>query len=198
MDFFISDMHFGHSNLYRFTDKYGKPQRPFSQQECEELMVKNWNSAISDLDTVYILGDAVMDCVPRKTEEQTLGILRSRLSHIKKLNGRKILVLGNHDISRPELLNEHFDELHGSVEMHLGGFKCIITHIPVHTSQLKNKKGEGRFDFNIHGHLHGDEIVRDYKGEPDNRYINVNVENILYHPLSELVLCLRMKNLATK
>lgn len=50
--YYISDLHFGHSNIIRFDN------RPFSNvQEMEETIVKNWNERVAKDDVVYILGD---------------------------------------------------------------------------------------------------------------------------------------------
>ena len=50
--YYISDLHFGHSNIIRFDN------RPFSNvQEMEETIVKNWNERVAKDDVVNILGD---------------------------------------------------------------------------------------------------------------------------------------------
>jgi calcineurin-like phosphoesterase family protein len=49
--------------------------------------------------------------------------------------------------------------------------KAILTHCPIHPSQL-----EFRYSFNIHGHVHKNSI-------DDARYINVCAEMINYTPV---------------
>lgn len=185
-------MHFGHSNIYKFKDEFGLPQRALTQDECECLMIDRWNECISEEDDVFILGDAVMDCKPRKTEEETNRIMRKRMSVLENLNGHKTIILGNHDTKNIDFLSEHFERVCGSLEMTLAGYHCILTHIPVHPSQLKDKDGQGRFDFNIHGHLHRGRTILLSDGSQDYRYVNVNVENHLYRPINhfEMISCL--------
>ena len=83
-NFYISDLHFGHANVIRFDN------RPFANlEEMHEVLIKNWNDKVSNEDTVYILGDFCW-----QTENEWIGIL-------KQLNGKKVLILGNHDLKNP-------------------------------------------------------------------------------------------------
>lgn len=80
MIFFTSDLHLGHENVI----KYAK--RPFANaKEMDEALVSNWNARIRPNDTVYVVGD-----VSFHRPEETRKILR-------RMNGTKALVLGNHD-----------------------------------------------------------------------------------------------------
>lgn len=55
---FISDTHFFHTNILKFTDKDKKRIRPFnSLDEMHEHMIKQWNYVVKDNDYVYHLGD---------------------------------------------------------------------------------------------------------------------------------------------
>lgn len=78
--FFTSDTHFGHKNIIRYSD------RPFRDvTHMNEMLVHNWNSVVTPADTVYHLGDVA------------LGPIWESLEYINRLNGRKVLVTGNHD-----------------------------------------------------------------------------------------------------
>ena len=84
--FFISDTHFFHENILRFTDEEGKPIRPFSSiSEMHDTIVKNWNNTVSKTDHVYHLGDVTFDY-----SQKFIDLLYS-------LNGHKRLCIGNHD-----------------------------------------------------------------------------------------------------
>lgn len=140
--FLISDTHFGHTNTWqKFTLSDGSPLRPFtSTEEMDETMVDNWNRVVRPKDTVYHLGDVV--------------IARRNLETVKRLNGRKILIRGNHDIFRDKDYYEAgFEQIHG-VRVFVDQF--ILSHIPLHPDCV----GE-RFKRNVHGHLHGNRVTHD-------------------------------------
>lgn len=175
--FLISDTHFGHTNTWqKFTVEDGSPLRPFtSTEEMDETMVENWNRVVRPQDTVYHLGDVV--------------IARRNLETVKRLNGRKILIRGNHDIFRDKDYYEAgFEQIHG-VRVFVDQF--ILSHIPLHPDCV----GE-RFKRNVHGHLHGNRIMIDetlissshtQPGsylQPDPRYLCVCVEQINFTPVS--------------
>ena len=158
----ISDTHFGHENSLKWTDEEGNKLRPFSTvEELNNTIVNNWNSVVKNGDHIYHLGDVVI-------QKQYLDI-------VKQLNGKKRLVLGNHDIFETKLyLEVGFQKLCG-VRV-FPGLKAILTHFPVHPNSLR----EGWV--NVHGHYHSTNL-------DDNRYINVSVEQINYTPvlLNDLV-----------
>lgn len=81
MKFFaISDTHFNHAKIIDYCN------RPFSSvEEMDETLIKNWNETVSNNDTVLHLGDF------------GLGNKEYIASVVKRLNGKKILILGNHD-----------------------------------------------------------------------------------------------------
>ena len=67
--------------------------------EMDDAMVENWNSVVKPHDKVYHLGDAV--------------IQRRCLKTLGRLNGKKQLIRGNHDIFRTKEYMEYFEEIHG-------------------------------------------------------------------------------------
>ena len=180
--FVISDTHFGHTNSWeKFKLPNGDPLRPFtSTEEMDETMVERWNAVVRPQDTVYHLGDVVIN--------------RKSLHHVKRLNGKKRLVRGNHDIFKDADYREvGFESLYG-VRVFVDQF--ILIHIPLHPDCVTE-----RFRVNVHGHLHANEVTRDVivrpdsrfdtehefyrlKTEIDPRYLCVSVENTDYRPLS--------------
>lgn len=156
-NWFISDTHFGHQNIITFQGTDGKPIRPFaSVEEMDERMVQNWNSVVRPHDRVYHMGDVVMN--------------RRCLPILSRLNGKKVLIKGNHDIFPLKDYLPYFDDIRAYKIMPAHGL--IVSHIPVHTDQL-----EGRWKINAHGHLHQRVL-------PDNRYQNVCVEQTDYFPIT--------------
>ena len=149
---FIADLHLGHLNMSK--------RRNFETlEEHDEFIISEWNSVVGKKDLTYILGDISMET--------------SNSYHLlDRLNGRKIVVLGNHDLSR-DILNllNHVDKVSGMIK-----YKGIwLTHCPIHPSEL-----EFRASKNIHGHIH--EKVVMLNGLPDHRYICVSCENVGYKP----------------
>jgi calcineurin-like phosphoesterase family protein len=173
--FVISDTHFGHTNSWeKFKLEDGSPLRPFtSTEEMDETMIERWNAKVKPGDTVYHLGDVVIN--------------KKSLHLVSRLNGRKILIRGNHDIFKDEEYREvGFEQIHG-VRVFVDKF--ILSHIPLHPDCVSE-----RFRVNVHGHLHANEIKMPwgvnadrneiiYADFPDPRYLCVSVEHTNYEPL---------------
>ena len=136
--FLVSDTHFGHTGVCRFTRNDGVTKlRPWdSAEEMDEAMVKAWNERVKPTDKVYHLGDVVIN--------------RKALKIMSRLNGDKVLIRGNHDIFKDEDYRQYFRELRAYHVMN----GLILSHIPVHEASL------GRFGKNIHGHLHANRVMR--------------------------------------
>lgn len=138
----------------------GTPLRPWSKaEEADEAMIQRWNSVISPRDKIYHLGDVAL-----KT---------SSLEVLSRLNGRKILISGNHACANAKRLLNYFEDVRGAFFHHgdsamRGGL--IFTHIPVHPSCLS-----GHYLGNVHGHLHYNRVL-DADGNVDQRYFNCCVE----------------------
>jgi calcineurin-like phosphoesterase family protein len=157
--FLVSDTHFGHAGVCRFMRNDGVTKlRPFEDPaEMDEFMVKAWNERVGKNDKVYHLGDVVIN-------RKSLGIMR-------RLNGDKVLIRGNHDIFRDDEYRQHFRELRAYHVMN----GMILSHIPIHEESL------GRFGVNIHGHLHANRVMKD--GAVDPRYHCVCVETTDFAPI---------------
>ena len=86
MNYFISDLHFGHQNALSFDD------RPFKTIEDHDIaLIKNWNDTVGIDDDVWVLGDISWYNVTRTIEI------------FKHLNGKKHLIIGNHDRNTLEI-----------------------------------------------------------------------------------------------
>jgi calcineurin-like phosphoesterase family protein len=163
--FLVSDTHFGHAGVCRFTRNDGVTKlRPWTDpDEMDEFMIAAWNERVKPTDKVYHLGDVVIN--------------RRALSTLGRLNGDKVLIRGNHDIFRDDEYREYFRELRAYHVMN----GMILSHIPIHPESL------GRFGTNIHGHLHANRVMKPrgiaartgetlYSDEIDTRYHCVCVE----------------------
>lgn len=156
----ISDTHFNHTNILKFKDYKGMYFRGHLFQTVEEMnerMVENWNAVVKEQDIVYHLGDVYM------TNRANAVDLLSRL------NGRKRLVLGNHDQLTEGVLHKFFQKI--TVWRMWPEFKLLFTHIPVHPDNLRGYR-------NVHGHIH-------QNNSPGlDEYVNVCVEKTDYTPVN--------------
>jgi calcineurin-like phosphoesterase family protein len=136
--FLVSDTHFGHTGVCRFTRNDGVTKlRPWdSAEEMDEAMVKAWNERVKPTDKVYHLGDVV--------------IARKALKIMERLNGDKVLIRGNHDIYKDEDYSKYFRSIRAYHVMN----GMILSHIPLHSDSM------GRFGTNIHGHTHANRVKK--------------------------------------
>lgn len=175
--FVYSDPHFYHHNICKFTKEDGSKLRPWDDAEqMTEDMITWYNETVDDGDRVYILGDVAFT---------------SRHMHqaVSRLKGRKVLVPGNHEPTKMRKYFDLFDDVRGYIVKK--GF--IMSHIPIHEQSLS------RWQLNIHGHLHANQIDgpwfphKDFAGEdmpvgvfreptPDPRYYCACVEHTDFRP----------------
>lgn len=134
MNYFISDLHFGHSNILRYDN------RPFSNtDEMDKTIIENWNNTVKEKDDVYILGDVSWKSVP-----ETIEIFKS-------LKGKKHLIVGNHDgkyISNSEF-RKLFTEIVEYKEITENGNLLVMSHYPIIFFKCQHR---GAVHF--YGHVH--------------------------------------------
>lgn len=181
MIWFTSDNHFFHSNILRLS------KRPFSSlAQMHETMIKNWNDRVKPGELVYVIGDFSF-ANPKLTKRV-----------MDQLNGKKILIKGNHDPAAHKALQAGFDEVHENIFIWLsasGGkkYKVFLSHFPYRHNALmwlKHKIFGGYWDtrYNhkrmvdegewlIHGHTH-----QRYKQK--RRMLHVGVDAWDYRPVS--------------
>ena len=159
--FILSDTHFGHSNILKFTDSTtGARVRPLweSADDMDEYMIQKWNDTVRDQDIVYHLGDVYF----AKGREI-----------LPRLRGRKRLILGNHDNGKDQNLHKCFEKI--LMWRMFPEFNCLLTHVPIHESNFS------KVEYNLHGHIH-------QNTSPTPRHINCCVEVQDYTPKSIEVL----------
>jgi calcineurin-like phosphoesterase family protein len=160
--FVISDTHWQHENILKFTKEDGTLVRPeFSSiQEMDEIMIQNWNAEVKNQDDiVYHLGDV------------TFGSYEKFCTSIApRLNGKKRLIIGNHDRIKGTKLMDFFEKV--ALWMSLDQFGVIMTHIPIEQRFFR-----GKCTHNAHGHLHE-------KSLKSPIHANVCVEKTGYKPVN--------------
>lgn len=154
--FVISDLHLGHKNILNFTHHDGTKMRDFeSIQHMHIYIMDKWNDVVTNQDKIYVLGDVAFN--------------KEGLKWLNLFNGKKRLVLGNHDKFPTKLYLEYFSEVYGVRQIN----GVWLTHVPMHPDCVNQE----RVKVNIHGHLH-----KNFIDHP--KYYNVSVERINYTPIS--------------
>lgn len=154
-----SDLHIGHDRDFIYRD------RGFETiKQHDDALVENWNRLVEADDVVYILGDVMM-----KHNLQD-GDFSYGLSILEKLNGRLIIIRGNHD---SEGKIERYRSCHnvmsaGNAALYLnypaeGGYHFYLTHYPTLVSHKKLKPVKTAL-LNLYGHTHQKEHF--YEGHP--------------------------------
>lgn len=163
--FFTSDLHFGHKNLCLGL-------RGMTAEESDKLIIDNWNKVVTKRDLVYVLGDITM-------ENQ-----KDIPKYISQLNGRIVIVGGNHDTKQ---CCDVYRKLGITVMGCLKYKGFICTHIPVHPYELEQEDRQ-LLRGNIHGHVHRsgeiDGILYSPKTDYGPLYYNVNTELHNYTPIA--------------
>lgn len=153
MKFFaIADMHFGHEAIIRYCN------RPYQTvQEMDEDLIKRWNETVSNKDTVLVLGDV---CLGNKEYAKSI---------IGRLNGKKILIMGNHDNWSEQFYRDAGFHTVSRFPILWNDF-YLLSHAPLQLSETTPY-------YNIYGHTHN-----------DSRFVDnatskcVSVERIGYRP----------------
>ncbi len=170
---FTSDTHLGHKNIL----EYEKEARPFKTvEEMNEALISNWNDTVRPKDIIWHLGDFAFG--------------RSNVELAGRLNGRKRLILGNHDVYNNSVYLAYFEKLFGVTYWK----RCVLSHIPVHVGNLGS-----RALLNVHGHLHS-RNVQDLLGLPpewvdDPNYFNVSCEQHNLRPVNSSLIMDRLKEI---
>ena len=161
--FVTSDTHFSHKNIIEYA------KRPFeSIEKMDELLIFYWNEAVNPTDTVIHCGDLVMG--GREAAERI----------IPRLNGKILLVRGNHDYNANfyKRFGDKISILPHGFELGIGGFapynKIKFSHKPI---PLKDVPADC---LNFHGHIHS-HGVNPYKVAHSNR-VDVGVDAWGYTP----------------
>jgi len=175
--FLIADLHFGDSDMVTLIKEDGHPIRPFkSVEEHDATLIENWNKVVTHpSDKVYVLGDVAQK--------------RKDIENFGKLNGKKILIKGNHDIYEMKEYAKYFKDIRATHRLDNG---ILMSHIPIHPSSF----GKAH-KVNVMGHIHANKVYHSiaypnldnpygeiiYKQEIDPRYMCVSCEQINYTPI---------------
>lgn len=132
---FTSDTHFGHRFMadLRGFDPYNYVE---GLREHDETLVQRWNERVKHGDEVWVLGDFSF--------QNDFRLNQTFMS----LNGKKHLVVGNHDKSK--VVKLPWSSVHDLTMRSFQGQKFVMCHYPMLTWQNAH-----RGVFHLHGHTHG-------------------------------------------
>lgn len=153
MIYLIADTHFGDDAVRLYEN------RPFANvQEMDEALIQKWNGAVGEEDLVYLLGDF---SVPGREQE-----------FLNRLQGKKILVKGNHDLlSNEEYRRMGFAEVY-DLPVILDGF-WILSHEPLYVN-------ENMPYANLFGHVHASPLYRTFS----SHHYCVSAERLGFVPIT--------------
>jgi len=167
--FASSDHHFYHRNIIKYVNRPFDFNDPNCVVDNAKLMIERHNEVVTNDDVVLIVGDL------------SAG-LKGRREHYKKLipllNGKKILIRGNHDHEPDQF---YLDAGIIGVYDYIQVKEYFICHYPCYLSEWTSKKEKRYIDkickdttTIIHGHVHNKDPSL-WKSDGFNR-INVSVD----------------------
>ena len=162
MNYYIADLHFGHDNIRRLSN------RPFRTiEEMDRVLIENWNKVITEKDDVYILGDFSFRC-------------DDPIKYLKQLKGKKHLIIGNHDthLLKNPACRKFFVEICDMKTVSDNGTKIVCCHYP-----MVEWNGYYRNVPHFYGHIHNNfsNETNQYISKVQNAY-NVGVDIIGFMP----------------
>ncbi len=154
--FFTADTHFGHANIINHCN------RPFDDVwDMDDQLIENWNDKVSSKDTVYHLGDFFGN---RKTIQRVRPLL----------NGRIILIPGNHDYKLLNTISAAGIEIKHPMFYRENNSRIWLSHY-AHYVWPEMHRGSKH----LYGHSHGS-MERHTKG----LCFDIGVDCCDYEPLS--------------
>lgn len=155
----VADTHFNHAKVIDYEN------RPYNDVvDMNEELIRNWNLTVAPGDIVYHLGDVVF------------GGSAVKDSILPRLNGYKILRMGNHDRRNSKnIWLKYFDEVYND-DILLEDI--CLSHEPLSEYEMTRLLAIGLIKGNCHGHLH----TRD-EGLDKAKYKCVSLDLTNYRPI---------------
>lgn len=161
--FYLADTHFSHTNII------GHCGRPFRHAGAmDETMIRRWNTVVGENDIVYHLGDFSFELANQERVRWIFG----------RLNGRKYLVLGNHDLDSKGRIHPTIAGLGWAaapthaLEVRDEGHRVYIAHYAHRVWPGKTRGG-----YHFYGHCHGS-----VPGIGRSRDVGVDMPDVTFTP----------------
>lgn len=133
---FTSDLHFGHDREFIW-----KARGFESVEEMNKAIVERFNSKVQPEDTVYILGDIMLG-------DNAVGEY-----YLSQLNGKKIIILGNHDTGTRKIIYDAYaKEVTFAKVIKYKKKNIYLSHYPTLTGNMDDEPWH--CVLNLHGHTH--------------------------------------------
>lgn len=177
--FFTSDTHLGHFNICKYC------HRPFeSRSDMDKTLIDNWNKVVPEDGIVVHCGDFML---PHDFS------ISEYMKYMNKLNGRILLLRGNHDRAELDWENEKIISVKDQAMIIVDGVKIFAQHYPCLAYNG---------DYHVFGHIHtlSDGTCHGIDGDVNaklrtNQY-DVGVDQNGYKPVSYWELCDIFRNKA--
>ena len=110
-----------------------------SIEQMEQALIENWNNKVKEKDDIYILGDFGFFKNPDEVNDV-----------LSKLNGKKHLIIGNHDNYLKQGRDKlNFESIDNYKKLKHEGMEFILSHYPIFEWD-----GFFRNSVMLHGHIH--------------------------------------------
>lgn len=170
MIYYTSDLHLGDNTIIAHENRPWK-----TVDEMNQALIDNWNSQVTDEDTVYVLGDFCFNGATRAIE------------FLKQLNGNIHLIRGNHDYFMSQesfydwLVREQPADPIIETEGHYAHindreYEVILCHYPILYWDGMGDRGS----IHLYGHMHS----RLEMQHPNPRAFNVGIDVNNYMPVT--------------
>jgi calcineurin-like phosphoesterase family protein len=148
MIYFTADCHFNHKKIIELM------HRPFSSiGEMNTTIINAWNKKVKKDDEIYVLGDFCWSDGWHKDK-----------SLLDSLNGRKTLILGNHDRFTNHARTNSWFEIANYKEIFIDNYRVVLFHYPILEWNEAYKNS-----VHLHGHTHGTVNLREYQTRHGNK-----------------------------
>lgn len=158
--FFTADTHFGSERTRELS------KRPFATiEEMDKTFINNWNNVVGKADIVYHIGDF------------------GEYKHLKELNGKIILILGNYEKKEmKEKFNNNFAQYKNYL-ISLGFYEVYENNLQINIKNRTLNLTHEPLDcvknmMNLFGHIHKLQLVKSFG-------LNVGIDGHNFTPLDE-------------
>lgn len=170
MIFFTADTHFYHAGIISLC------RRPFATvKNMNNVLIRNWNSYVTDRDEVYVLGDFLFG-----------GNAKDANYTLRRMKGKKYLIRGNHDdtyLKDSEFDHSLFEWVKDFFILRHDNCDFVLFHYPI-----LEWPGFYSGACHLYGHIHNAPLLRPdekhFSALKGHRSVNVGVDVHDFFPVN--------------